>query len=180
MSGATQIKAGRASPSEVAGTADRVAALDWPAIETGLDTCAWAGTGPLLSAQECEDLAALYASDGNFRSRIIMARHGFGSGEYKYLANPLLGIVGSLRAALYPPLARIAGRWNEALGISPRYPPEHAGLIEACYRAGQTKPTPLILQYGSGDYNCLHQNIYGDLLFPFQAAFLPSRPCCGQ
>ena len=176
MSAAAQTNAGRASRSGSADIADRVAALDWPAIELGLDTCGWAGTGPLLSAHQCEDLAALYTSDGNFRSRIIMARHGFGSGEYKYLADPLPGVVGSLRASLYPPLAEIASRWNEALGIPARYPPEHADFIEACHREGQIKPTPLILQYGSGDYNCLHQDIYGDLVFPFQAAFLLSRP----
>jgi hypothetical protein len=155
---------------------ERIAPLDWTAIQTGLDTYGWAGTGPLLSADECGELAALYASDGNFRSRIIMARHGFGSGEYKYLADPLPQMIGALRASLYPPLARIADRWNEAMGIPTRYPPEHAAFIEACHRAGQTKPTPLILQYGPGDYNCLHQDVYGDLVFPFQAAFLLSRP----
>lgn len=154
----------------------RVAAVDWQAVQTGLDTCGWASTGPLLSTDECAELTALYASDGNFRSRIVMARHGFGSGEYKYLADPLPGIVAALRASLYPQLARIADRWNEMMGITARYPPDHAAFIEACHRAGQAKPTPLILQYGPGDYNCLHQDIYGDLVFPFQAAFLLSLP----
>ena len=171
------------SPAQLRRAAHRVPAqpislnawrrLDWPAIETGLETCGWAGTGPLLSAHECEGLAALYPSDGNFRSRIIMARHGFGSGEYKYLAIPLPGIIGSLRASLYPPLAQIASRWNEAIGIPARYPPEHADFIGACHRAGQTKPTPLILQYGPGDYNCLHQDIYGDLVFPVPGCVPP-------
>jgi hypothetical protein len=176
MSRAAHTKTRGASRSGVAEIPQRVTALDWPAIETGLYTCGWAATGPLLSADACEALAALYASDGNFRSRIIMARHGFGSGEYKYLADPLPDIVGALRTALYAPLAHIANRWNDAMGVASRYPPEHAAFIEACHRAGQTKPTPLILQYGPGDYNCLHQDVYGDLVFPFQAAFLLSRP----
>ena len=175
MSRALQTKASRAR-SGAGDIPERVAVLDWPAIEAALDSSGWAGTGPLLSVEECEELAALYASDGNFRSKIIMARHGFGSGEYKYLADPLPGVVGALRASLYPPLARIAGRWNEMMGMPARYPHEHAAFLEACHRAGQTKPTPLILQYGPGDYNCLHQDIYGDLVFPFQAAFLLSRP----
>ena len=170
MNGTVRIKSGMADISE------RVAGLDWPAIEAGLESHGWASTGPVLSADECEELAALYASDGNFRSKIIMARHGFGSGEYKYLANPLPGIVGALRASLYPPLALIADRWNEAMRIPVRYPPEHAAFVGACHDAGQTKPTSLILQYGPGDYNCLHQDIYGDLVFPFQAAFLLSQP----
>jgi hypothetical protein len=176
MSGSARTKTDRGSPSGADDITERVAALDWPAIETGLDSCGWANTGPLLSAPECDRLAALYASDVGFRSRVIMARHGFGSGEYKYLADPLPDLVGALRSSLYPPLARIADRWNETMGLPARYPPEHAAFIETCHRAGQTKPTPLILQYGQGDYNCLHQDIYGDLVFPFQAAFLLSRP----
>lgn len=173
MSRAAQTKATRPAADDIAG---RVAALDWPAIAASLDTCGWAGTGPLLNAAECGDIAALYGSDGNFRSRIVMARHGFGSGEYKYFAEPLPASIGALRASLYPALAMIADRWNGAMGISARFPPNHAAFIEACHRAGQTKPTPLILQYGPGDYNCLHQDVYGDLVFPFQAAFLLSRP----
>ena len=176
MSGTAQAKTIRATRSGVSDIPERVAGLDWEAIETGLDSCGWAGTGPLLSPDECEALAALYASETAFRSRIIMARHGFGSGEYKYLAEPLPGIVGALRSSLYPPLARIADRWNEAMGLPARYPPKHTAFIEACHDAEQTKPTPLILQYGPGDYNCLHQDVYGDLVFPFQAAFLLSRP----
>jgi hypothetical protein len=176
MSSPAPTKADPVSRSSAGDITKRIAVLDWPAIETGLDSCGWAGTGPILSAHECEGLAALYASDDKFRSKIIMARHGFGSGEYKYLADPLPGIIGALRNSLYPPLARIANRWNEAIGIPARYPAEHADFIKVCHRAGQTKPTPLILQYGPGDYNCLHQDIYGDLVFPFQAAFLLSRP----
>ena len=174
MNGAARIKSG--TRSGMVDISERVAALDWPAIEADLDNHGWASTGPVLSADECEELAVLYASDGNFRSKINMARHGFGSGEYKYLANPLPAIVGALRASLYPPLALIADRWNDAMRIPTRYPPAHAAFIGACHGAGQTKPTPLILRYGPGDYNCLHQDIYGDLVFPFQAAFLLSRP----
>ena len=176
MSRAAHTETPQPSRAAADGISGRVAALDWPAIEASLNTCGWAGTGPLLSADECGNLAALYAADGNFRSRVVMARHGFGSGEYKYLAQPLPATIGALRASLYPPLARIADRWNEAIGIPTRYPPEHAAYIAACHHAGQTKPTPLILQYGPGDYNCLHQDVYGDLVFPFQAAFLLSRP----
>jgi uncharacterized protein len=176
MSSAMRTKADRSLRSGGGDIDERVAALDWTAIATGLDESGWAGTGPLLSADECAALAELYASDGYFRSRIVMARHGFGSGEYKYLADPLPEVVRALRSALYPPLARIADRWNEAMRIPIRYPREHADFLAKCHDAGQTKPTPLILQYGPGDYNCLHQDIYGDLVFPFQAAFLLSQP----
>jgi uncharacterized protein len=156
--------------------ADRVAALDWEHIAAGLDTDGCAVIGPVLAPEECRSLAAIYGDDGQFRSRIVMARHGFGRGEYKYFAHPLPDLVASLRATLYPGLAGIANRWNEAMGIDVRYPDAHADFLARCHRAGQTKPTPLLLQYGEGDYNCLHQDLYGEHVFPLQATFLLSAP----
>jgi hypothetical protein len=129
-----------------------------------------------LTPQECAALRGLYGRDAPFRSRIVMARHGFGRGEYKYFAYPLPEIVAALRAALYAPLADVANRWNEAMGIAVRYPTGHAAYLARCHAAGQSKPTPLLLQYGAGDYNCLHQDVYGEHVFPLQAAFLLSRP----
>ncbi len=156
--------------------AERVAAFDWNAIAAGLDAHGCATTGPLLTAEECAVLAQSYASDGLFRSRVVMARHGFGRGEYKYFAYPLPDVVAALRETLYPPLAEIANRWNEAMEIELRYPREHANYLKRCHAAAQTRPTPLLLQYGAGDYNCLHQDIYGENIFPLQVAFLLSRP----
>jgi hypothetical protein len=153
----------------------RIAALDWTAIGGSLDAHGCATTGPLLGARECASLAGLYRS-GAFRSRVIMARHGFGRGEYKYFDYPLPEIVATLRAALYPPLAAVANRWNEAMGIAMRYPDDHATYLARCHKAGQTRPTPLLLQYGDGDYNCLHQDLYGENVFPLQATILLSRP----
>ena len=156
--------------------ADRVAAIDWHRVSAELDAQGCAVIERLLPAEECRALAALYDEESRFRSRVVMARHGFGRGEYKYFAYPLPEIVATLRAALYPPLAEIANRWNDAMGISVRYPPEHASFLESCHDAGQTRPTPLLLRYGPGDYNCLHQDIYGEHVFPLQVAFLLSRP----
>jgi hypothetical protein len=155
---------------------ERVAALDWLGIAADLDAHGCATTGALLTAQECASLTAVYACDRLFRSRVVMARHGFGRGEYKYFAYPLPEPVLSLRTALYPPLAAIANRWNEAMGIATRYPHQHAAFLERCHAAGQTRPTPLLLQYGAGDYNCLHQDIYGEHVFPLQMTILLSRP----
>jgi hypothetical protein len=129
-----------------------------------------------LTAEQCAALAQTYASDAPFRSRVVMARHGFGRGEYKYFAYPLPEPVAVLRAAFYPPLAEIANRWNEAMAIDLRYPQEHASYLARCRKAGQTKPTPLLLQYGAGDYNCLHQDLYGEHVFPLQVTLLLSRP----
>ncbi len=154
----------------------RVAALDWAAIECGLDEAGCVATGKLLSAGECAEIAALYHQDARFRSRVVMARHGFGRGEYKYFAQPLPDAVQTLRAALYPRLAPIANRWNAAMGIPTRFPDGHDAFLERCHAAGQTRPTPLLLQYGPGDYNCLHQDLYGEHVFPIQVAFLLSRP----
>jgi hypothetical protein len=155
---------------------DRVAALDWQRVGEELDAYGSAVARSVLDPEECEHLAALYPAEAPFRSRIIMGRHGFGRGEYKYFAYPLPELVGELRTALYPPLAGIANRWNEALGTEPRYPLNHAAFLDRCHRAGQSRPTPLLLQYGEGDYNCLHQDLYGEHVFPLQVAFLLSVP----
>jgi hypothetical protein len=156
--------------------AARIAALDWADIARELDAHGCATTAVVLTPEECVALAQSYASDGLFRSRVVMARHGFGRGEYKYFAYPLPASVAALRNALYPRLAAIANRWNEVMGIELRYPSDHASYLERCHAAGQRRPTPLLLQYGPGDYNCLHQDLYGDLVFPLQIAFLLSRP----
>jgi hypothetical protein len=156
--------------------AKRVAALDWRRIAADLDAHGCAVVPAMLGAGECTALAERYADDQLFRSRIVMARYGYGRGEYKYFAYPLPAIVESLRTALYPRLAGIANRWNGKMNIATRYPDDHAAYLARCHRAGQSRPTPLILQYGEGDYNCLHQDLYGEHVFPLQAAFLLSAP----
>jgi uncharacterized protein len=163
------------SPAPIS-IAERVTALDWAAISAHLEASGCATTGALLAPAECATLAQTYDLDAAFRSRIVMARHGFGRGEYKYFNYPLFALVAELRAALYPPLAEIANRWNEAMGADTRYPNDHAEYLERCHRAGQTKPTPLLLRYGEGDYNCLHQDLYGELVFPLQVTVLLARP----
>ena len=130
----------------------------------------------LLTPRECEKLAARYGDDASFRSRIVMSRHGFGRGEYKYFSYPLPEPIASLRTALYPPLAAMANDWNARLAMKMRYPPTHADFLARCHKAGQSRPTPLLLQYGPDDYNCLHQDLYGDLVFPLQVAILLSEP----
>jgi len=156
--------------------ADRLAAVDWDRVTADLDADGHAILHSMLSPEECAALTAGYAVDGQFRSRVVMARHGFGRGEYKYFAYPLPGMVGSLRTALYPRLVGIANRWNEAMNIDVRYPDDHDEFLDRCHRAGQTRPTPLLLKYAQGDYNCLHQDLYGEHVFPLQAAFLLSHP----
>jgi hypothetical protein len=156
--------------------AERVATFDWQRIAADLDADGCAVVGAVVSPVECQVLRESYAEEGMFRSRIVMAHHGFGRGEYKYFAYPLPTVVASLRSVLYPPLASIANRWNETLGIDVCYPDEHAALLERCHGAGQTRPTPLLLRYGEGDYNCLHQDLYGEHVFPLQVAFLLSVP----
>lgn len=153
-----------------------IATLDWARIGAELDAFGCATTGPLLDAAACADLAASYDREEGFRSRIVMARHGFGRGEYKYFANPLPDPVAALRAGFWPHLAPIANRWNEAMGLAPRFPADHAGFLARCHAAGQTRPTPLLLRYGAGDYNCLHQDLYGEHVFPLQVAVLLSAP----
>jgi uncharacterized protein len=160
----------------VTGPAERSAAVDFVRVGDELDAHGCATLKGLLTAQECAALAGRYDSDDLFRSRIVISRHGFGRGEYKYFRAPLPEPVATLRTTLYPPLANIANRWNAALGIAARYPSEHAAFLARCHAAGQVKPTPLLLQYGEGDYNCLHQDVYGEHVFPLQVAFLLSEP----
>jgi hypothetical protein len=154
----------------------QASALDWPRIAEELDEHGCATTGRLLPATACAQLARSYENEAKFRSRIVMARHGFGQGEYKYFAAPLPDIVAALRAGFYPPLAEIANRWNERLGLAQRFPATLDGFLARCHKAGQTRPTPLLLKYGPGDYNCLHQDLYGEHVFPLQLAILLSDP----
>jgi hypothetical protein len=158
---------------------DRVAALDWANIGAALDENGFATSGPLLTPEECAKLAASYDDDAAFRSRVIMQRHGFGSGEYKYFAYPLPPVVEALRTALYPQLATVANHWETVLGRPPNFPSVHAHYLARCHEAGQTKPTPLLLRYRPGDYNCLHQDLYGELHFPLQITILLSNPGTG-
>jgi hypothetical protein len=160
-------------PSDIAA---RVDTIDWAQASQDLDTQGCAVLQKLLSAEECRALAALYPADDHFRSRIVMGRHGFGRGEYKYFSYPLPELIAELRPALYARLRSIAERWNEAMGIDIRYPPTHAAFLRRCHDAGQTRPTPLLLQYSAGDYNCLHQDLYGEHVFPLQVAILLSQP----
>jgi hypothetical protein len=155
---------------------DRLAGLDWTSLGSDLDAHGCALIRTVLSVDECAALIDSYANDSLFRSRVVMRKHGFGQGEYKYFAYPLPEIVRSLRTALYPPLAAIANRWNAAMGIEVSYPDTHEAFVERCRDAGQVKPTPLLLRYEAGDYNCLHQDVYGEHVFPLQVALLLSQP----
>ena len=154
----------------------RVRAFDWPRVASDLDAHGNAVLEGLLSASECEALTELYPREALFRSRVVMARHGFGRGEYQYFDYPLPSLVSALRSSLYPQLSPIANRWQEALGKEGRFPDDHDAFIARCREAGQAKPTPLLLQYAEGDYNCLHQDLYGDQVFPLQVAILLSAP----
>ena len=158
------------------GITKRIASLDWSRIGNELADSGYATTGPLLDPEECAELAAGYDHHSQFRSRIIMSKHGFGRGEYQYYSYPLPPTVQTLRESLYPPLASIANKWNESLNNSSAFPSEHSIFQQTCHDAGQTRPTPLLLQYRQGDYNCLHQDLYGSLVFPLQVAFLLSEP----
>jgi uncharacterized protein len=154
----------------------RVGAIDWQAIAAELDDQGWAVVPMLLTPVECREIAGLYEGGAQFRSKVVMARHGFGRGEYQYFAYPLPDLIAGLRGALYPRLASIANRWNQAMGLTIRFPRDHAAFLDRCHAAGQTRPTPLLLQYGPGDYNCLHQDLYGEHVFPLQVAILLSEP----
>ncbi len=154
---------------------DKLTSADWDRISDELDADGHAMIGPVLSPAECQDLRAAYDDEDRYRSHIHMRRHGFGQGEYKYFAYPLPGPVAALRTALYPHLAKIANRWEEQLGTERSYPGDHAAMLERCHADGQVRPTPLILKYGPGDYNCLHQDLYGEHLFPIQVVVLLSE-----
>jgi uncharacterized protein len=162
-----------ASHDDVAG---RVAAVDWPKVEADLDAQGAAVIKRLLTPIECLALASMYQRDDPFRSRVVMARHGFGRGEYKYFDYPLPRLIGALRESVYVRLVPLANRWYDAMRVPVRFPDRHAEFIDRCHAAGQRKPTPLLLQYGPGDYNCLHQDLYGEHVFPLQLVVLLSEP----
>jgi uncharacterized protein len=161
---------------EATNASSRIEMLDWQQIARELNDQGSATLKGVLTPHECGALAGLYQNESGFRSRVVMSSHGFGRGEYKYFSYPLPGIVQGLRTALYRELAPVANQWNQAMGIEVRYPREHADFVQRCHDAGQTRPTPLLLQYGVGDYNCLHQDLYGEHVFPIQVAFLLSEP----
>ena len=156
--------------------AARVGAIDWAQVTSELDAQGCAVLKGLLLPDACRALAALYPDDSHFRSKVVMGRHGFGRGEYKYFSYPLPDLIGELRPALYARLRDVANRWNEAMGIEIRYPENHDAFLKRCHAAGQSRPTPLLLQYEAGDYNCLHQDLYGEHVFPLQVAILLSEP----
>jgi len=163
----------RPIPSDIGA---RIGAIDWRQATRDLGAQGCAVLKGLLSEEECRALAALYPDDTHFRSRVVMGRHGFGRGEYKYFSYPLPDLIAELRPALYANLCGIANRWNEAMDIEIRYPESHDSFLSRCHAAGQTRPTPLLLQYGPDDYNCLHQDLYGEHVFPLQVAILLSEP----
>ena len=169
-----------AQAAAAAGLTERVAAIDWRRVEADLDAEGWARIERLLTPSECTELASLYELDpdsvGIFRSRVVMARHGFGRGEYRYFSYPLPPLIAGLREALYPRLVPTADRWNEVIGSDVRFPLNHDAYLVRCRAAGQARPTPLLLRYGVGDYNCLHQDLYGEQAFPLQVALLLSEP----
>jgi hypothetical protein len=166
-------KRDRSVPPSVAA---QIEAIAWDRVTSDLDAHGCAVLEGLLTPSLCEALAALYPDDNRFRSRIVMGRHGFGRGEYKYFAYPLPEPIAQLRPALYAPLCEVANRWNATMGIDIRYPARHEQFLARCHAAGQTRPTPLLLQYGEGDFNCLHQDLYGEHVFPLQVAILLSEP----
>lgn len=168
------VRSARADPGGE--TAARVTAFDWERIGRDIDARGCAMLSNLVSGEECDALAGLYAAEDVFRSRVIMARHGFGRGEYRYFKYPLPDSVAGLRTAFYPHLAPIANRWNEAMGVVVKYPRTHKSYIARCHEAGQSRPTPLLVQYGAGDYNCLHQDLYGEHVFPLQITVLLATP----
>jgi hypothetical protein len=158
------------------GVAERVESLNWTGASRDLDRYGCAVLHGLLGSEECRTMAGLYPNDAMFRSRVVMARHGFGRGEYKYFDYPLPEPIATLRTSLYPRLVPIANRWNQEMGTAVRYPEDHREFIDRCHAGGQTRPTPLLLQYQADDYNCLHQDVYGEHVFPLQVAILLSQP----
>lgn len=154
----------------------RVKVFDWERVSNDLDAQGCAIIENLVTSEECDALVRLYAVEDIFRSRVVMGHHGFGRGEYKYFRYPLPGIISGLRTSIYPRLVPVANRWNEAMGIDARYPAKHRDFIKRCHAAGQLRPTPLLLQYTPGDYNCLHQDLYGKHVFPIQVTILLSEP----
>ena len=162
-----------AKPNSVA---ERVMAIEWRQVFQELDAQGNAKIGSILTADECQEISSLYRNDSLFRSTVIMQRHGFGRGEYRYFNYPLPAIIQTLRTAVYAILVPIANRWNKAMGIDIQYPNNHIDFIERCHQAGQNKPTPLVLKYGTDDYNCLHQDLYGEHVFPLQLTILLSKP----
>jgi hypothetical protein len=165
-----------AAPARETAVSGRVSEIDWGRASADLDNHGWTILQGLLSSDECDSIAHLYDDDSRFRSHVVMARHGLGRGENKYFTYPLPEIVSELRTALYTSLAPLANRWNEAMGLGVRYPETHDDFISRCHQAGQKRPTPLLLRYGPEDYNCLHQDLYGEHVFPFQVAFLLAEP----
>src|SRR6202000_1268028 len=161
---------------EASGAVARIESLNWPQITSELNDQGSSLLRNVLTVEECVALSNLYPKEDGFRSRVVMGRHGFGRGEYKYFSYPLPGIIQGMRTALYRELAPIANHWNKSMGIEVQYPKEHAEFIQRCHDAGQSRPTPLLLQYGTGDYNCLHQDLYGEHVFPIQVASLLSEP----
>ncbi|ALI09517.1 MULTISPECIES: 2OG-Fe(II) oxygenase [Pseudomonas] len=164
------------TPPHLPSLTQRISHLDGSALEHSLEQDGSALIRNLLPATQCRMLSGLYAESGLFRSRVVMARHGFGRGEYQYFRYPLPDFIQQLRQALYPMLVPLANRWNECMGLEGRYPDQHADFIQRCHAAGQSRPTPLLLQYGPQDYNCLHQDLYGEQVFPLQVAILLSEP----
>ncbi len=174
-SGANEVEVRRSDRVQLQGLG-RVEEYDWCRIKRELDAQGNAVLEGLLARDECRELAGLYADDSVFRSRVVMASHGFGRGEYKYFNYPLPAVIAELRPALYARLAPIANEWNGVMNVGVKYPEEHEAFLRRCHAAGQKKPTPLLLQYGEGDYNCLHQDVYGEHVFPIQVAILLSEP----
>jgi hypothetical protein len=155
---------------------ERIDAINWTDVTSHLEGQGWATIEKVLDTDQCRAIAGLYDDDERFRSVVVMARHGFGQGEYRYFGYPLPPLITALRSALYARLTPLANRWNEGMGVAVRYPDTHSEFIARCHQAGQSRPTPLLLRYGSGDYNCLHQDLYGEHVFPFQVTFLLSEP----
>jgi hypothetical protein len=158
------------------GISERIQSIEWTRVSQDLDAQGSAVIERLLSPDECDAIAGLYPKDEIFRSRVVMGRHGFGRGEYKYFSYPLPDVIASLREAVYPHVVPVANRWSGAMGSEAQYPDQHADFIQRCHQAGQVRPTPLLLQYETGDYNCLHQDLYGEHVFPLQLAILLSEP----